>query len=73
MMAVVSVFLANAAAVAALSSGPAPMVSGHTFSGIPIRGAGVVPYANLPGRGVYFLLQNPINGSRTGKCASIGR
>ena len=46
--------------------------SGHMLSGVPIRGAGVVPYVNLPGRGVHFLLQTVTNGTRTGKMCDFG-
>lgn len=32
----------------------------------------VVPYANLPGRGIYFLLQDIHNGTRSGKLCDFG-
>lgn len=45
----------------------------HTLAGLPIRGAGVVPYVNLPGRGVHFLLQTIQNGTRyAGKVCDFG-
>ena len=42
------------------------------FSGVPIAAAGVVPYVNLPGRGVHFLLQQMQNGTRMGKLCDFG-
>ena len=45
---------------------------GHMLSGVPIRAAGVVPYVNLPGRGVHFLLQDVQNGTRAGKLCDFG-
>ena len=42
------------------------------MSGITIRAAGVVPYVVRPGHGVYFLLQDIVNGSRAGKLCDFG-
>jgi hypothetical protein len=55
----------------ALSTAPR-VDAGHMLSGIPIRGAGVVPYVNMPGRGVHFLLQTMQNGTRAGKLCDFG-
>ena len=50
-----------------------PPPSGHVLSGVSIRGAGIVPYTILPGRGgVHFLLQRPLNGTRAGKLCDFG-
>ena len=46
--------------------------SGHVISGISIAGAGVVPYVDLPGRGIHFLLQGLTNGTRAGKLSDFG-
>ena len=56
----------------ALSVDFRPPNSGHIMSGVPLRAAGVVPYVNLPGRGIHFLLQNMQNGSRVGKLCDFG-
>ena len=47
-------------------------MSGHIVSGVSIAGAGVVPYVDLPGRGIHFLLQDVINGTRAGKLSDFG-
>lgn len=49
-----------------------PKLQGHTISGIKIAGAGVVPYVELPGRGIHFLLQGLTNGTRAGKLSDFG-
>ena len=46
--------------------------TGHVISGVPIAGAGVVPYVDLPGRGIHFLLQGLTNGTRAGKLSDFG-
>ena len=46
--------------------------SGHVISGVSIAGAGVVPYVDLPGRGIHFLLQGLTNGTRAGKLSDFG-
>ena len=47
-------FRALAALPLALAMAPPPHVGrGHMLSGIPIGAAGVVPYVNMPGRGVH--------------------
>ena len=46
--------------------------SGHVISGISIAAAGVVPYVDLPGRGIHFLLQGLTNGTRAGKLSDFG-
>ena len=68
------VFQLAGASAMVFGGGGAPRVmnGGHVVSGIPIRGAGVVPYVNLPGRGVHFLLQEDMNGTRMGKLCDFG-
>ena len=64
--------LATLAGVAALSMPSTPHSAGHVFGGLQIKGAGVVPYANVPGRGPMFLLQDIRNGTRMGKLSDFG-
>ena len=45
---------------------------GHTISGVEINAAGIVPYTEVRGRGVIFLLQKMINGTRAGKLCDFG-
>ena len=67
-----AVFCWTVAGTAAMALWRPPTPHGHVMSGVPISAAGVVPYVNLPGRGVHFLLQNMVNGSRTGKLCDFG-
>uniref|UniRef100_A0A7S2FPM9 Nudix hydrolase domain-containing protein n=1 Tax=Haptolina brevifila TaxID=156173 RepID=A0A7S2FPM9_9EUKA len=56
--------------------------SGHTvklnlegdflISGVRIAAAGVVPYVDLPGHGLRFMLQSNLNGTRAGKLSDFG-
>lgn len=43
---------------------------GHTMSGL--YAAGVVPYVEVRGKGVMFLLQKIVNGTRAGKLSDFG-
>mmetsp|Transcript_44488 Transcript_44488/g.100443 ORF Transcript_44488/g.100443 Transcript_44488/m.100443 type:complete len:302 (-) Transcript_44488:530-1435(-) len=45
---------------------------GHTVSGVSVHAAGVVPYVEMRGRGILFLLQKMVNGTRAGKLSDFG-
>uniref|UniRef100_A0A7S0LQ63 Nudix hydrolase domain-containing protein n=1 Tax=Coccolithus braarudii TaxID=221442 RepID=A0A7S0LQ63_9EUKA len=44
----------------------------HMMSGIDVAAAGVIPYVDLRGRGVFFLVQDLVNGSRAGMLSDFG-
>jgi len=46
--------------------------AGHMVSGLQVQAAGVVPYVEMPGQGVKFLLQKMVNGTRAGKICDFG-
>ena len=45
---------------------------GHMISGVHIAAAGVVPYVDMPGHGLKFLLQSNLEGTRAGKLSDFG-
>ncbi|KAL3927580.1 MAG: hypothetical protein SGPRY_002759 [Prymnesium sp.] len=49
-----------------------PRTQGHTYSGVQVSAAGIVPYVDLRGDGVHFLLQKILNGTRAGKLSDFG-
>lgn len=44
----------------------------HIIAGINVAAAGVVPYVNVRGRGILFLLQDHANGTRAGLLSDFG-